>query len=378
MKIAYFVHDLSDPAVRRRVLMFRAGGAEVVLVGFRRGAAPIPEVAGAPAHDLGQTHNARLAHRAATTVMQRLAAGRWREVVADADAVVARNLEVLWIAEAARRAGAPRARLVYECLDIHRLMASDGAPGKILRGLEHRLLDVCDLLILSSPAFEREYFRPRHALGVPTLLVENKLLRLDGDDARPVLTRAPGPPWRIGWFGALRCRKSLALLTELAARHPGLVEVVLRGRPAYDEFDDFDAQVAAAPGVSYLGPYVAEDLPALYGDVHFTWAVDFYEEGLNSSWLLPNRVYEGGYFGAPALGLRGVETGRWIAAHGSGVVFDDMATEVGPFLQGLDADGYARLARQLQQAPRDLFACDARACRALVDAVAGRAASAPA
>ena len=371
MKIAYFVHDLGDPAVRRRVLMFRAGGAQVVLVGFRRGAEPIAEVAGAPAHDLGQTHNARLAHRAAATVRQRLAAGRWRDVVAGADAVVARNLEVLWIAEAARRAGAPRARRVYECLDVHRLMASDGLPGKILRGLEHRLLGACDLLILSSPAFEREYFRPRHGLALPTLLVENKLLSLDGHAARPVLARTAGPPWRIGWFGALRCRKSLTLLADLAARHPGLVEVVMRGRPAHDEFDDFDAQVAAAPGVSYLGPYVAEDLPALYGDVHFTWAVDFYEEGLNSSWLLPNRLYEGGYFGAPALALRGVETGRWLAGHGSGVLFDDLSTQVAPFLQGLDARAYAALEAAAFAMPWADLACDADACVELVAAVCG-------
>ena len=36
MRIAYFVHDLSDPAVGRRVRMLRTGGAEVTVLGFRR------------------------------------------------------------------------------------------------------------------------------------------------------------------------------------------------------------------------------------------------------------------------------------------------------------------------------------------------------
>ena len=33
-KIVYFVHDLSDPSVHRRVRMLVAGGAAVTLIGF--------------------------------------------------------------------------------------------------------------------------------------------------------------------------------------------------------------------------------------------------------------------------------------------------------------------------------------------------------
>ena len=42
------------------------------------------------------------------------------------------------------------------------------------------------------------------------------------------------------------------------------------------------------------------------GDVHFTWAIDFYEAGANSDWLLPNRLYEGGAHGAVPIALAGV------------------------------------------------------------------------
>ena len=40
MKLVYFVHDLNDPAVHRRVRMFHAAGAAVSLVGFYRGDPP--------------------------------------------------------------------------------------------------------------------------------------------------------------------------------------------------------------------------------------------------------------------------------------------------------------------------------------------------
>ena len=36
LHVLYLVHDLFDPAVRRRVMMLRAGGAKVTLAGFRR------------------------------------------------------------------------------------------------------------------------------------------------------------------------------------------------------------------------------------------------------------------------------------------------------------------------------------------------------
>ena len=36
LHILYLVHDLSDPAVRRRVIMLQAGGAKVTVAGFRR------------------------------------------------------------------------------------------------------------------------------------------------------------------------------------------------------------------------------------------------------------------------------------------------------------------------------------------------------
>ena len=85
----------------------------------------------------------------------------------------------------------------------------------------------------------------------------------------------------------------------------GRFEIVLRGRPAYSEFTDFDGFVAAEPYLRFDGAYRnPEDLAAIYGEVHFSWAIDFFEEGLNSSWLLPNRLYEGCRYGAVPIAMR--------------------------------------------------------------------------
>ncbi|WP_243626096.1 glycosyltransferase [Phenylobacterium hankyongense] len=375
MKLAYFVHDLADPAVTRRVRMLQAGGAQPVVLGFRRTDTAPETIAGAPAVDLGRTYDARLGHRAKATARAALTSGRWRELLAGAEVVMARTLEMLAVAEAARRTCRLDAPLVYECLDIHRLMLGEGAKSRAMRAVERALMRRASLLIVSSPAFLEAYFEPRQGVGatlpIPTLLMENKVLELEPRQTARPAPRPPGPPWRIGWMGAIRCRKSLDILTALAARRPDLVEVVIHGRPAYTEFDDFDAQVAAAPNVSFGGAYTAADLPRLYGDVHFSWAIDYMEEGQNSSWLLPNRIYESGRYGATPIALAGVQTGRYLAEHGFGVRLGDPG-ELEGFLEGLTAETYAGLRQRLDAVPSSAFVADAGDCGRLVEALVDR------
>lgn len=115
------------------------------------------------------------------------------------------------------------------------------------------------------------------------MLLENKVLEIDGTverrTASPAKSPPPGAPWKIGWFGALRCRRSLALLAEFSRKMEGRFEIVLRGRPAYSEFDDFDGFVRNEPFMRFEGAYRnPEDLAEIYGEVHFTWAIDFFEE----------------------------------------------------------------------------------------------------
>jgi succinoglycan biosynthesis protein ExoL len=373
MKLAYFVHDVTEPAIRRRVAMLKAGGANIVVMGFRRDERAVEDIEGFPVVDLGRTYDARLAQRAGQVARAAFGAGRLTDHLRDVDVIMARSLEMLAVASAARRAARLRQPLIYECLDIHWTMLSRSAPGRILQALERRLLAGVGMLLVSSPAFLSQYFESRQGIGgklnPQILVVENKPLRLDAGAIRRSPDKPPAPPWRIGWYGAVRCQRSLDLLTALAARRPDLLEVVIRGRPFWGGFRDFAAQVANAPNVTFAGPYVAADLPQLYGDVHFSWAVDYYEAGGNSDWLLPNRIYEAGYFGAPPIAVAGVETGRWLQRRGLGVLMDEPEHELETLLEGLTPDQYAALTQTLAAAPDAVFAADQGECEALVGAL---------
>ena len=314
--------------------MLGIGGAAVSLVGFRRGPRPITAVAGAPAREVGRSYDARFFSRVMAVAAAALTAPRWLGALRDADVLIARNLEMLALARVVRALSPRRPGLVYETLDIHRFLVAAGPIGRVLRWIERRLARPVRRLIVSSPAFLQNYYAPRRQLDAPAMLLENKVLN-DSGAPQPRPLCAPRPPWRIAWFGMIRCRRSLSLLKGLCEALPDLVEVEIRGRVAETEFDDFAGVVAATPNMRYLGPYDQDELPQAYGGAHFAWAIDFFEAGWNSDWLLPNRLYEGLWHGAIPLAQAQVETGRWLARNEVGVTFSDLDEALLDFFSAL-------------------------------------------
>lgn len=374
MRIGYFVHDLGDAAVHRRVRMMRSF-ADVTLLGFHRSDTAVLQLDGIDTVDLGRTMDARLGQRALAVLQAAMNNGRWQERLAGTTILVARQLEMLVLAAMVRCRIVPAAPLVFECLDIHRLMLTHHPISVALRMLERHLLRSCSMLVVSSPAFLTSHFARYGSALPPQLLLENKVLAEDAPSGQldcigqlRATVPSEGPPWRIGWFGVIRCRRSLQLLANLATALPGVVEVIIRGRPRRNVIPDFDQVVAATPGLSFLGEYDRHtELATLYGDVHFAWAVDFYEAGRNSDWLLPNRLYEGTLNGAVPLVLASVETGRWLAVRQCGVCLEDthdksLERSLFEFFGGLDSTRYSIARTALAKVPLSDLLDDKAAC----------------
>ncbi|KAA1179987.1 glycosyltransferase family 4 protein [Rhizobium tropici] len=375
LHILYFVHDLADPAVRRRVLMLQAGGALVTLAGFRRDDNALAAIHGVEPIELGKTQDAQFAQRVAAVARSAAKLRGALRSVARPDVIIGRNLEMLTLANRAKSVFGGDMPIVYECLDIHRLLLRNDVVGGALRSAERHFGSQAALLITSSPAFVERYFRPRSGLRLPVMLLENKVLALEpaASAVAPVVRPpAAGKPWKIGWFGALRCRKSLTLLDEFSRRMDGRFEIVLRGRPAYSEFDDFDGFVRKAPFMHFAGAYKnPEDLQAIYNDVQFSWAIDFFEEGLNSSWLLPNRLYEGGLYGAVPIAIEGTETARFLASRKIGLTLDAAdATQLAALLGGMDEQRYVAAFDAVASQDRKQWMIDRADCHGLVQRLA--------
>ncbi|WKL59047.1 glycosyltransferase [Asticcacaulis sp. ZE23SCel15] len=365
MRVLYLVHDLEDAAVRRRTLMLEAGGARVYLAGFRRSQKPADD--SGKVIDLGETRNGAFAHRAAKTITS--APSLIRALKGERpDIIIARNLEMLFLARQVARRFSPAPVIVYESLDIHRLLLRRDFIGALLRGAERSLMSRASLVVTSSPAFVENYFAPMQNLTLPVFLLENKVLDLSGRSVGVPAGKKTDGVITIGWFGALRCRKSLDLLSAFARLMAGRVKVVMRGKPAYNEFEDFDAQIAAEPYISFGGPYRAEDLSALYAQVDLTWAIDFFEEGQNSKWLLPNRLYEGSRYGSVPIAMSGTETGKFVSRHGIGLTLDEATPQaLMALFETLTPDRLSALRAALKACPPSLFTATRDDCVGFVD-----------
>lgn len=378
LHILYLVHDLCDPAVRRRVVMLQAGGAQVTLAGFRRAQEPVAHVENVAPIDLGRTQDGKFAQRLLAVGKAALALGSRLKGLPRPDVIIGRNLEMLALAQRARAQFRGDIPVVYECLDIHRLLLGENMVSHALRSAERLLGRHSALLVTSSPAFQRNYFSRFRQIDAPVALLQNKVLELAERPAELAADNslsADGGPWRIGWFGALRCRKSLDLLSAFTRRMEGRFEVVLRGRPAHREFAGFERLVAAEPYIRFEGAYRnPEDLARIYGEVHFSWAIDFFEEGLNSSWLLPNRLYEGCRHGTVPIAMRQTETGRFLADRHLGLLLGEPSVDaLQACLGSIDADAYAAARGRVRAEDRGTWVCDLRDCRALVEHLKGLA-----
>lgn len=377
-RVAYFAFDRGDAATRRRVAAFEADGIAVDGFAMRRRDDAPPEWLAA---DLGLTRDGAYRQRAAAILGGARKALRRRDLLARADLMLARNLDMLLIAGLTRALGGFRQPLVYECLDIHRLMVRPDAVGRAMRAAEGAMLRRAAALWVSSPAFVREYFEPMQGgalAGLRVELVENRMAPAPGLAPRPEGPGRTDParPLRLGWFGNLRCARSLALMERLAAAFPGRLEIVLRGYPALTEIPDFEARVAA-PGIAYGGRYRApEELDEIYGAVDLVWAGDFMDAGFNSAWLLPNRLYEGGWFACPPIAPAAAETGRWVAERGAGFTVEEPIEEALPALIARLIDNRAPVAAAraaLLAMPAETFVAPEGSAAELVEAALAQA-----
>jgi succinoglycan biosynthesis protein ExoL len=372
LKVLYLVPNLADSAVARRINMLRLGGASVDAVGFRRAGTTTPQLDVGAYLELGETFDARFVQRFVAAIGASATARRWTRRLRQPDVIIARNLEMLSLASRLQGAWPNKPSIVYECLDIHRLMLRNDAVGRAMRAAERHLGRKASLLLTSSPAFVDNYFKVYGA--PPALIVENKVVW--GGVARgsnPTLAgHQNSGPVKIGWFGALRCKRSLEALGQFSDEMNGAVEVVLRGKPALTEFADFHGSVAAKSHLRFEGAYRnPDDLPAIYSEVHLAWAIDFFEEGANSQWLLPNRIYEGTLNGAIPVVLAGTETAAFARRHGIGIVLPDIKAEtLRTAIGGLTREQIVKLANRVAGLDPAHFAVSTGECQALVERLA--------
>jgi succinoglycan biosynthesis protein ExoL len=95
--------------------------------------------------------------------------------------------------------------------------------------------------------------------------------------------------------------------------------------------------------------------------VDFNWCVDLVDPDANSKWLLPNRIYEGGYFNCPAIAIRDSATGQKIESLGLGGTLDTPYFEnLVDFFETMTIERHQAMLSRVAALPRTEFCDDAQ------------------
>ncbi|QDY71617.1 glycosyltransferase [Qingshengfaniella alkalisoli] len=357
-KIVVFGFDLTEASQVRRIRSLRKLGHDVSSLTFRRGNMNADFQPEWNNTDLGYAPNESYGKRIAALLraIPRMAGAR--EQIAAADLIIARNFDLLFLAHLARRRfGVGDTPLVYECLDIHGLFTRTDQIGRAMRYLERKLLARTQLLVVSSPGFVENYFRPTQGYTGPVSIVENKLWFDGQKPARPMHpSRVVGDgPLVLGWVGSIRCAPSLKILAETAKRMGTDLQIKIHGNIHRHALPEFDKTIGDLPNVEVFGPYsYPGDLAQIYSSCDLVWAQDLWQRGANSDWLLPNRIYEASWFGCPSVAVADTQTGKHVVDGEMGLTIPEATSDaLVQLLHGLEPE-------QTQAMAAALLAKDAR------------------
>lgn len=359
--VAFFGPERTDARSVKRIAALADQGWQVLGFTFHRDRGqPDPPPAWENIH-LGTTYNRRYLQRIWAILRGFCVVFAQRRRLRESAALYAINPDNALLALFGRLVCGRRVPLVVEIADIQPAMTGSGVVSRVLRALERFVLNRSQLLLTTSPGFIRNYFTPVQAYAGPVFLLENKIYPASALISNRIPRTRPvsgGAPWVIGYFGVFRCARSLEIIRTLAERFPDRVKFVLRGIPAGVDEGLFREMVSELPNIDYGGPYRYPDqLPELYAAVDMNWCFDFSASGGNSTWLLPNRIYEGGLFHCPALAYENTETAAWLATNGLGWFFgENLSDKLCQFVQNLHVEEWLAMSQNCAMASDDLFA----------------------
>lgn len=375
--IAYFAGDATNPTVRLRIASFLRENIQVTGFTFRREKFHSDFVPFWTNVELGITKDRRYYSRLATILNGLRIMWRHRAQLREMDVFYARLFDSAFLAMLMKKLLRLDAKLVYEIEDVHDVFFRKTLRARVMRFLERRILENADLVVLPSPGFAEGYLAPYQNYDRPYFLLENRI-QLDEIPTKdaPPSERAEAwkqsrDRWVIGWFGTLRCRKSMALLSEIAERLGDKVLIYTRGFPTETGLEAYMEIVDRHPNWVHEGPYLMpDDLEDLYGRVHFVWCLDFFDENGNSELLLACRMYHGGYFGAVPLFTAQSQMARHLEPHKIGhAVSDPYVEQVCTLIENMDWEAYQAERASILSRREELFLEDGSGVRALLNTI---------
>lgn len=220
-----------------------------------------------------------------------------------------------------------RPLIIYEVADIHSFQTKNNPFGSIIKGFDSWLMKRVRLSVLTSREFYLSYFKT--VLGLKLLnfqVIENKVstpgLGVVKSFGLAKHINGSNDKITIGYFGLLRCRRSLEILIDGAEKQ--YWNLVLRGVFLNGTLD-FIEKIQNLEHVSYYGAYVSPiDLEIMYSEIDISWiAYPYSKESIgNWLWAKTNRYYESAYYKTPMIASVGTQDGNLVQVKSIGLTVD--------------------------------------------------------
>ncbi len=312
---------LSQPRHHRRAAMLLEAGYRLQVYGYQRGYYEenmYPD--GIQTISLGRIESKYYIRRIPKLLKSALFIKKYEKQFHEAPSLIyAFGLDMALIESFAMSGSVP---LIYEIGDIQNPLPHTGIVSKMIAITEKLILRKCRKLVVTSPAFIPGYFeRLDLSIAKKTLVIENKLARENARRfPRPQAPKQATFPIKIGCIGFFTYRNCILALMEAVVKKRGKFELHFYGDgPLKKEIREY---AKTHDNVFYHGSFSnSADLGKIYQSVDLSYVV-YDNTDPNVRMALPNKLYEGPYFGVPLVVAKDTFLAERVRELGIGFVID--------------------------------------------------------
>jgi len=320
-KITFIVPDISDARIIKRIKAFQILGADITVCGFRRKRYSYNESIYNDVNliGFGETQEKSYFKRLPKLLYGFILILKNFTLFRDYKCIYCINIDMLILAIILRIRY--KIYLYYEVGDILNAFLGKAISSRLLRKVERFLLKYTDLVILTSPAFYYQFYKKIQKIQFPWMLLENKLIQ----SKKPIKEKINYKKTKkisIVYHGVLRCRRSIYILTKVAAELSKKCELHIHGFPLWVNQNLLCRHSLENKNIFWHGEFKYPDgIKDVLSDADMLWLIDLSENQSNAKWLLPNRLYDGIYYRVPMLAMSDTETGKYIQKYNIGWCF---------------------------------------------------------
>ncbi len=321
-KVTFLLPNATQPRFYKRVDEFSKLGAALKIYAFKRKYYDNKNLK-YQFESLGKISHGNYYHRIFPLLM---AAMKLRREIGRYDVIYVFGLDMLFLSYLIDFLSFRRREIVYELGDIREAMTEKSFKAIMLRFFERKLIKNVFLIVVTSQAFVKEYFKKIQKVKTKHYyVVENKIQKKEAllSLSEPISDKERGSI-TIGYFGLLRCPRSWEILKKVSENGKGKFKLSVRGIP-FGPLESIDGDFQGNGMISYGGAYEApQDLPKMYNEVDLVWACYPFssEETGNHIWARTNRFYEACFFKKPMIVQSGGEDAKSVMKLGIGEAFD--------------------------------------------------------